>query len=177
VSGREAGVPPSSERDHEDEEDLAEKLQEFVYGTITVLVVIGALDGENLGSPRSATIVVVGTAVATWLAHAFASIIGAHIRHRRQLRNHEIVTKFRHSWRIVTAAIPTTVLLLFAGAGVFGLRTAFVLATVVGVVQMLAVAVIAARRSKFSFVGVVAYAGCATAIGLIIVAIEIAVFH
>jgi hypothetical protein len=161
----------------EDEEDLAEKLQEFVYGTITVLVVIGALDGENLGSPRSATIVVVGTAVATWLAHAFASIIGAHIRQRRQLRNHEIVTKFRHSWRIVTAAIPTTVLLLFAGAGVFGLRTAFVLATIVGVVQMLGVAVIAARRSKFSFVGVVAYAGCATVIGLIIVAIEIAVFH
>ena len=161
----------------EGEEDLAEKLQEFVYGTITVLVVIGALDGENLGSPSAATIVVVGTAVATWLAHAFASIIGAHIRERRQLRNHEIVTKFRHSWRIVTAAIPTTVLLLLAGAGAFGLRTAFVLATIAGVVQMLVVAVIAARRSQFSFVGVVAYAGCATVIGLIIVAIEIAVFH
>jgi len=161
----------------DDEEDLAEKLQEFVYGTITVRVVIGALDGENLGSPRAATIVVVGTALATWLAHAFAAIIGAHIRQRRQLRNHEILTKFRHSWRIVTAAIPTTVLLVFAGAGAFGLRTAFVLATAVGVVQMLAVAVIAARRSNFSIVGVVAYAGCATVIGLIIVAIEIAVFH
>jgi hypothetical protein len=159
------------------EEDLAEKLQEFVYGTITVLVVIGALDGENLGSPRSATIVVVGTAVATWLAHAFAAIIGAHIRERRPLRNHEIVRKFRHSWRIVTAAVPATVLLLFADAGVFGLRTAFVLATIVGVLQLLIVAVIAATRSMFSFVGVVTYAGCATVIGLIIVAIEIAVFH
>jgi hypothetical protein len=164
-------------RADEDEEGLAEKLQEFVYGTITVLVVIGALDGENLGSPRSATIVVVGTAFATWLAHAFAAIIGAHIHQRRPLRRHEIVTKFRHSWRIVTAAIPTTVLLVFADAGVFGLRTAFRLATIAGVVQMLVVAVIAARRSMFSFVGVVAYAGCATLIGLIIVAIEIAVFH
>jgi hypothetical protein len=170
-------VTTATTRVDDDDEDLAEKLQEFVYGTITVLVVIGALDGENLGSARSATIVVVGTAVATWLAHAFAAIIGAHIRQRRQLRNHEIVTKFRHSWRIVTAAIPTTVLLVFAAAGAFGLRTAFLLATIVGVVQMLAVAVIAARRSKFSFVGVVAYAGCATVIGLIIVAIEIAVFH
>jgi hypothetical protein len=161
----------------EDEEDLAEKLQEFVYGTITVMVVIGALDGEQLGSPRNATIVVVGTAVATWLAHAFAAIIGAHIRQRRSLRSHEIVTKFRHSWRIVTAAVPTTILLAFSEAGAFGLRTAFTLATIVGVLQMLLVAVIAARRSMFSFMGVVAYAGCATAIGLIIVAIEIAVFH
>jgi hypothetical protein len=59
----------------------------------------------------------------------------------------------------------------------FGLRTAFVLATIVGVLQMLVVAVIAARRSMFSLVGVVTYAGCATVIGLIIVAIEIAVFH
>ena len=177
MSGSETGIPSSREREHADDEELAEKLQEFVYGSITVLVVIGALDGENLGSPRNATIVVIGTAVATWLAHAFASIIGAHIRERRPLRSHEIITKFRHSWRIVTAAIPTTVLLLFSGAGAFGLRTAFVLATIVGVVQMLVVAVIAARRSKFSLLGVVAYAGCATVIGLIIVAIEIAVFH
>ncbi len=162
--------------DH-DEEDVAEKLQEFVYGTITVLVVIGALDGEQLGSPRSATIVVVGTAVATWLAHTFAAVIGAHVRERRALRSHEIVTKFRHSWRIVTAAIPTTVLLALAGAGVFGLRAAFTAATIVGIGQMLIVAVIAARRSTFSFVGTVAYAACATVIGLIIVAIEIAVFH
>jgi hypothetical protein len=160
-----------------DEEDLAEKLQEFVYGTITVLVVIGALDGEQLGSARSATIVVVGTAVATWLAHAFAAIIGAHVRERRPLRSHEMVTKFRHSWRIVTAAIPTMILLALSGTGAYSLRTAFTTATIVGVAQLLVVAVVAARRSNFSFTGVVVYAGCATVIGLIIVAIEVAVFH
>ena len=36
-----------------EDEDLAEQLQEFVYGTITALVVIGALDSERLGSARS----------------------------------------------------------------------------------------------------------------------------
>ena len=164
-------------RTDEDEEDLAEKLQEFVYGTITVLVVVGALDGEQLGSPSSATIVVVGTAVATWLAHTFAAVIGAHVRHRRPLRSHEIVTKFRRSWRIVTAAIPATFLLVLSVAGVFGLRTAFTTATIVGIAQMLIVAIIAARRSAFSFVATIAYAGTATVIGLILVAIEIAVFH
>ena len=87
-----------------DDEDLAERLQEYVYGTITALVVIGALQGGELGSPRSATIVVVGTAFATWLAHAFAAIIGVHVRQRRAVQGHEMVTEFRHSWRVVTAA-------------------------------------------------------------------------
>src|SRR5215468_2370160 len=94
-AGTACEMTTTTARVDEDEEDLAEKLQEFVYGTITVLVVIGALDGEQLGSPSSATIVVVGTAVATWLAHTFAAVIGAHVRHRRPLRSHEIMTRFR----------------------------------------------------------------------------------
>jgi len=50
-------IPDSSD------EDLAERLQEFVYDTITALVVLGALDAKSLGSARSATLVVIGTAV------------------------------------------------------------------------------------------------------------------
>ena len=38
-------------------------------------------------------------------------------------------------------------------------------------------AIFAAKRSEFSLLGVVAYAATATAIGLLIVAIEIAAFH
>ena len=85
------------------DEELAERLQEFVYGTITMLVVIGALDDKNLGSPRDATFVIVGTTFATWLAHTFAAIIGMHIHERRSVRRHEVITNFRRSWRIITA--------------------------------------------------------------------------
>jgi hypothetical protein len=159
------------------DEDLAERLQEFVYGTITALVVIGALDAKSLGSARSATLVVAGTAFATWLGHAFAAVIGVHIRQRRAVQRHEIVAKFRHSWRIVTAAVPATVTLIIADIGWISLRSALSTATLLGVLQLLAVAVIAARRSHFTVFGVVAYAVTATTIGLVIVAIEIAVFH
>jgi hypothetical protein len=160
-----------------EDEDLAERLQEYVYGTITALVVIGALQGGELGSSRSATIVVVGTAFATWLAHAFAAIIGVHVRQRRAVQGHEMMTKFRQSWRIITAAAPATIILIFADLGVFSLRSALSAATVVGVLQLLGVAVIAARRSEFTVFGVIVYATTASAIGLVIVAIEIAVFH
>jgi hypothetical protein len=159
------------------DEDLAERLQEFVYGTITALVVVGALDGEQLGSPRSATVVVIGTAIATWLAHAFAAVIGVHVRERRPLKGHEIAHKFRTSWRIVTAAVPATAVLILADAGAMELRTALAVATALGVLQLIGVAVLAARRSGFTVLGVVTYAATATIIGLVIVAIEIAVFH
>jgi hypothetical protein len=161
----------------EQDEDLAEKLQEFVYGTITALVVIGALDGEQLRSPRNATVVVVGTAIATWLAHTFAALIGVHVRERRAIRRYEIATKFRRSWRIVTAAVPTTVLLVLADIGWIALRSALSAATAVGILQLVVVGVIAARRSEFTLLGVAAYAAGATVIGLVIVAIEIAAFH
>ena len=159
------------------DEDSAERLQEFVYGTITALVAIGALDGKNLGSARSAIIVVVGTAFATWLAHSFAAVIGVHVRERRAVERHEIVTTFRHSWRIVTAAVPAGVVLVIAGFGWIPLRAALLVATAVGVLQLLVVAGTAARRSQFTVVGIVAYAATATTIGLVIVAIELAVFH
>jgi hypothetical protein len=160
-----------------DDEVLAERLEEFVYGTITALVVIGALDSAQLGSARSATVVVIGTAIATWLAHTFAAVIGLHVRERRPVQHHEMVHAFRQSWRIVTAAIPVTVVLIIADAGAVSLRVALGLATAIGVAQLLAVAVIAARRSGFTVFGIIAYAATATAIGLLIVAIEIAVFH
>jgi hypothetical protein len=158
-------------------EDLAERLQEFVYGTITALVVIGALDGKQLDSAGSATIVVVGTAFATWLAHTFAAIIGVHVRERRPVRRHEMVTKFRQSWRIVTAALPATAVLILADVGLISLRFALSAATLIGVVQLLGVGVVAAKRSGSSLFGVAVYAATAAAIGLVIVAIEIAAFH
>jgi hypothetical protein len=148
-----------------------------VYGAITALVVIGALDGENLGSPGDAILVVIGTAFATWLAHAFAAVIGIHVRERHGIQPHQMATALRHTWRIVTAAIPITAVLVLADIGAIPLRSALSLATIIGILELLGVAMLAAQRSKFTLVGIVAYATVATAIGLIIVAIEIAVFH
>jgi hypothetical protein len=159
------------------DEDLAERLQEFVYGTISTLVVIGALAGAELERAGSATIVVIGTAVATWLAHSFAAIIGLHVRVRRPVRLDEMTGAFRRSWRIITAALPATVLLILADFNAMSLRVALARATLVGVVQLVWVGIVAAKRSEFSLFGVFAYAVTATVIGLLIVAIEIAAFH
>ena len=159
------------------EDDLAEELQEFVYGTITVLVAIGAINGQKLTSGRNAIVIILGTALATWLAHTFAAVIGIHVRERRVVTRHETMTEFRHSWRVVTAAFPATVACALAQAGLFSLRFALVASIVMGVLALIIVAIWAATRSDFTPLGVVAYAAGATGIGLVIVAIEIAIHH
>jgi hypothetical protein len=115
--------------------------------------------------------------LATWLAHTFASVIGVHVRERRAVEHHEVLTKFRHCWRIVTAAGPTAAVLILADLQVLTLRIALGIATLACVLQLIGVAIIAARRSNFTVFGVAAYAVTATAIGLVIVAIEVAALH
>jgi hypothetical protein len=158
-------------------EALAEDLQEFVYGTITALVAISALNGKQAPSARNAGIVILGTAIATWLAHAFSSLIGAHVREERAASRAEIVSTFRRSWRVVTAALPATALLVLAGRDVISVAAALDIATAFAIVALITVAVVAARRSGFNAVGVFLYSLIATGIGLFIVAIEVAIHH
>ena len=158
-------------------EALAEDLQEFVYGTITALVVISALNAKTPPSARNAGVVILGTTIATWLAHSFSSVIGVHVREQRSPSRREIVTTSRRSWRVVTAALPATALLVLAGAGWISVTAALDIATVLMIIALIAVAVVAARRSGFSAFGVLLYSLTATGIGLFIAAIEIAIHH
>ena len=54
-----------------------------MYGSLTVLIAIGAMSGERPERARNAFVIVVGTAVATWLAHTFSALVGVHVRERR----------------------------------------------------------------------------------------------
>jgi hypothetical protein len=159
-------------------EDLADELQEFVYGTLTVMVGLGALSGSvQAPLPRNAIAVIVLTAFATLLAHSFSSLIALHVRTGRAVQRAEFRTELRHSWRIVLAALPAVAMFVLAGLDLFSSRTALRLSTALAVVAMIAVGVIAARRSHSTWFGGFVFVVVATAMGLAIVAIEIFVHH
>jgi hypothetical protein len=160
-----------------EDHELAERLQEFVYGSLTVLIAIGALSGERLDSARNAFVIVVGTAVATWLAHTFAAVLGVHIRERRAVTKEETATEFGHSWRVVTASVPTGLVLVGAGLDLYSVRTALTAGIVLCVVQLIVVGVFAGTRSGSSRVGALGYAAAATVIGLAIVMMEVVIHH
>ena len=160
-----------------EDQELAERLQEYVYGSLTVLIAIGAMSGERPERARNAFVIVVGTAVATWLAHAFSALVGVHVRERRPVNREEVATELRTSWRIVTAAFPAAVVLV--GSGLFGypVRTALSAGIVLAVLQLVAVGVLAGTRAGSSRFGALAYSAAATVIGLSIVAMELVIHH
>ncbi|CAN5522949.1 hypothetical protein BH10ACT3_BH10ACT3_15640 [soil metagenome] len=177
-------VPPSSRPSAEhvpteaEDEDLAAELQELVYGSLTVLVALGALSGSEIPpSPRNGIAVIIGVAFATLLAHTFSALVALHVRARRPLQPAEFRAEFRHSWRIVLAAMPAAAMFVLSAFGVFGTRTAIRLSTVLAVLVLMAVGLIAARRSLSTTFGAVVFVAVATLMGLVIVAIEIFVHH
>ena len=160
------------------DEDLAAELQELVYGSLTVLVALGALSGNELPpTPQNAIAVIIGTAFATLLAHTFSALVALHVRARRPLQREEFRAEFRHSWRIVLAALPAAAMFLLAALDVFGTRTAIRVSTLLTVLQLMAIGIIAARRSLSTIFGAVVFVAAATLMGLVIVAIELFVHH
>jgi hypothetical protein len=163
-----------------DEHDrhLALDMQEYVYGTLTVLVAVGGLSGSStLAEPGEAIAVIVGVAIATALAHVFSALTGLHVATRRPLRRTEALRELGHSWRVVTACGPAVVVFLLAALGWYSTRTALRLTTLLGVLTLMAIGVLASRRAGAKPFSTVVFVVMATLIGLAIVAIELYVHH
>ena len=111
-------------------------LADYVYGTISTLVAIAGLTFEtNPHALNTAGVVVVG-AVAIWLAHGLSQLVILRSWQNLELRRSDVRAELRGSWAIVTAAIPATIILTLAGLHLWTVKTAFVLAEIVGVLAL-----------------------------------------
>ena len=108
-------------------------LADYVYGTIATLVAIAGLTFESHpGELTTAAVVIVG-AFAIWMAHILSRIVSKRSMGHRQISVADVADEARRSWSIVTAAVPATVIFVLAGAHLWTMHTAFVLADLVGV--------------------------------------------
>lgn len=168
----------SSHADSDHDRHVALDMQEYVYGTLTVLVAVGGLTGSSTpAEPREAIAVIVGVAVATALAHVFSALTGLHVANRRPVQRTEALRELGHSWRIVTACVPAVVVFVLAGLGWYSTRTALRLSTLLGALTLMVIGVVASRRAGSSGFSTLVFVTLATTIGLAIVAIELFVHH
>jgi len=147
-------------------------LADYVYGTIATLVAIAGLTFEaNPGELTTAAVVIVG-AFAIWMAHILSRLVsmrsGAHLR----LTVSDVVAEARGSWSIVTAAVPATLIFVLAGVHLWTMRTAFVLADVVGVLALAVVGIGTAGGNDRPLTRRVAYVGGLVLVGITIVLLE-----
>ena len=147
-------------------------LADYIYGTIATLVAIAGLSFEtNPGELTTAAVVIIG-AFAIWMAHILARLVSKRSEGHLQLTTADVVDEARRSWSIVTAAIPATIIFILAGAGVWTIRTAFVLADVVGVLALAVIGVGTAGGADRPLGRRVAYVCGLVVVGITIVLLE-----
>ena len=162
----------------------SERAQAFIYGTITTLVAMAGL--ELVGEPTVGAVaaIVVASAVATWLAHSYATLIGrgliasgATAQSNLRAVARTWASAMHASAPILYAAIPALVGFALAGLGLWSLTTAIRLGNLAGIVIMGATSVAAARAHHATRLAQVLSVVVTTVLGLLIVAVEYAVHH
>ncbi len=157
----------------------AEWAEEFIYGAMTVVIVIAGLEvtsaTEQIGLTRAAAVILVG-AGATWAAHAFSDVIGQRLGGARTTLRDGLLA-MRHAWPIIVAALPATAAMLLASAGVWPLRFAIELSYLISIIILGASGVAAGRATDLSVARSIAWGIGTAAIGGVIVAVELWLHH
>lgn len=144
----------------------------LVYGTLTVLIAIAGLGVAGGASPQGAGATIFVGAVATWFAHAYASVLG----HRATIRHHsagEIGPALRHASSIVLAAVPAVIAMGGASLGWWEPRAALGFANAAGIAVLAAAGWIVARSAGESLAGRLTATIVTASIGVGIVAVEL----
>jgi hypothetical protein len=147
-------------------------LADYVYGTIATLVAIAGLTFEtNPGELTTAGVVIVGS-VAIWFAHTLSRLVSMRSAGHMRLRVSDVWGELRHSWSIVTAAVPATLIFILAAIGLWSIQTAFVVADMVGVAALLVVGIGTAGGSDRPLFQRVRYVVGVVFVGVAIVLLE-----
>jgi hypothetical protein len=150
-------------------------LADYVYGTIATLVAIAGLTFEpDPQALKAAGVVVIG-AVSIWLAHTLSRLVTTRSWQHLTIKRSDVRAQLVSSWSILAAAIPATIIFALAGAQLWKVKTAIVIAEVVGVLALAVVGIGTAGGSDRPLVRRILYVLGLVTVGVLIVALELVV--
>ena len=146
-----------------------------VYGTITAMATVTAFAKET--SSWQLAQLVAGTALVLWIAHLYAHGLAESISVRRALRAEALLPIARREFGIVLAAVLPTTAIVLAALGVLRQSSAVWLALAIGLATLAVEGARYARLEGFGFSGTAAAIGANVAVGLLVVALKVALNH
>jgi hypothetical protein len=152
-----------------DSHEASRRLSAYVYGNILILAALVPFqDDPEIGH---AMVVVIGTALSTFIAHAFAEFLGGDGSvHPRAL--------LRESMPILTTALVPLLLLWIARAGRMEAGPAVLVAEIVIIGRIASTGMVAARlRDEKSRVRVLLSGALVAGIALLIVLLKVSLTH
>jgi hypothetical protein len=157
--------------------EQGERLGGYIYGTIVVLAtVVGGAQAYKHGAGHIA-VLVLATTVVFWLAHVYSHALGESIRKGEHLTWRELVEIAGHESSIIEAAAIPVLLLALGSLGVFSVHTAVWLAFVAGLAVLVTEGFAFARAEKLGALATVVIVALNLGLGLLLVALKLAVSH
>lgn len=148
----------------------------WVYGTIVVMATVAAGSAGQAHPWRLATIVV-ATVLVLWVAHVYSSAIGESIYAGRRLDRRELSAVAREESTIPLAAVLPVAALVLGAAGVLRESRAIWAALGIGLLTLGAQGARYAKVERLSPIATAVAVAVNLALGLVIVALEVALSH
>ena len=154
-----------------------ERLAGFIYGTIIVLVVVvaGARAYPHESGHIAALVLV--TNVVLWLAHVYAHALGQAVGRDEHLSMDELRHIARREASIIEAAVPPVVALLLGAVGVLSAHAALWAAFGLGLAVLAVQGLTFARVERLRWPQTVAVVAINLGLGVLLVALKLAVSH
>jgi hypothetical protein len=154
----------------------SESIAGSVYGTIVVMSAI-ALGAEGTRDPWRLASIVAASVVVLWFAHVYSHGLGEAIARGHQLDRAEFLAVARREFAIPMAAVAPISALFLGGVGLVQERTAVWIALGIGFATLVAVALRYAALERLDMRGTLRGVALNVVVGLVIIALEVAVAH
>ncbi len=158
-----------------DRNNAASRISAYVYGNVLVLaVLIPIVPGPNYVGIA----IVLGTALSTFVAHAFAESVGHSVRERSRLTTAERRAEVRDSVPILTSAVVPCVVLAIGWLGWIEPRTAQLLAELAVLVRIGGIAFVIGRlNGERPSTRLLMTAAALTLVGAMVVVVKVLFTH
>ena len=156
---------------------MGERLGGFIYGTIVVLAVLVAGAKAFPDESGHIAVLVIVTTLVLWLAHVYAHGLAFSVGHNVHLSREELTLIVRREASIVEAGIPSVAALLLGALGVISAQAAIWASLGLGLTVLGAQGVVFARIERLGWLGTVAVVAANVALGLLLIALKLALTH
>ena len=149
---------------------------EGIYGLVLALSVIAVSWYNGPAGAGKVALSVLVTAVAFWLAHVYAYVLGGGLSQEEGLTRAVVTHAMWENWPLIEVVIPLLLVLGLGEVHVIGETAAIVTATVMATVELGAAGGYAAFRHGARPWGVLASAATGMTLGLIVVVLKAVAF-
>lgn len=151
----------------------SESATEGVYGLILATAVIAISRESDPADAGQAALNVLVTALAFFLAHLYARLLGAAVSDDRRVTRADVAWAAREHWSLVEVAIPLVLILGLGAIGLMPERAVLVAATILALVELAATGAYAAIRHDAGPGRTLLSAAFALMLGLFVVLLKV----